>query len=219
MQHGIMLQILLDDDGKYCSEGNSHRAGDLSGYRDCAVCPQCIIIKCSDIYGHMQRCNWNCAEHKFDLKNFSCISALRHGRVVSLARRDKDKNSPSCSVASLFKLNSTAVGCFEMTGVVRRSLFFCTSTWQVGMEEVIKQIKTPLSHLYTYLVIIVPRHLLLGRTKPLIWPTLGYITQRLKAAPEIQLINQRAVKNEIPCPLKSPGRPFLLFLSCREGIT
>lgn len=190
MQRGIKLQILLGDDGKCWSEVNSYRASDLSGYQDYAVCPQCIIIKCSDLHGQVQRCNWNCAEHKLDLKNFFCISALRNGEVVSLASRDKEKSYSSCSVAScFFKLNSTAIRCFEMTGVVRRSHLFCTSTGQVGMKEMTKHMKTPLAqkvlklhmvgsweaflrkyHKYTvlctYLVIIIPRHLLLGTTKP-----------------------------------------------------
>lgn len=74
MEHGIKLQISLGDDVKYLSEVNSHRAADVSGYWDCAVCPQCIIIKCSDLYGHMQRCNWNCVEHKFGFKILFGIS-------------------------------------------------------------------------------------------------------------------------------------------------
>lgn len=183
---------MLGDGGKYWSEVNSHRAADLSGYRDCALCPRCIIIKRSGIYGHMQRCNGNCAEHKLDSKNFFCISALRHGEAVSLASSDKDKNSPPCSVAScFFKLNSTAMGCFETTRVVRRSHLVCTTTCRVGMKGMTKQIKTPLAQKVlklhtvgsqeallstnrkytlrsTYLLIVIPRHLLLGTTKPLI---------------------------------------------------
>lgn len=76
-----------------------------------------------------------------------------------------------------------------MTGVVRRSHLFCTSTWWVEMKEMTKNIKTPLAqkalklhmvgsreallrkyHKYTmlrtHLVTVIPRHLLLGATKP-----------------------------------------------------
>lgn len=103
---------------------------------------QCSIIKCSDLYGHVQRCNWNCAEHKLDLRDFFCISALSHGEVVSLTSRHKEKDSPSRLVAAGFlKLNSTEFHSFERTRLVRRSHLFCTNTWQVGLKEMTKHIK------------------------------------------------------------------------------
>lgn len=75
--------------GSICQKSIHTEAADLSGYWDCAVCPQCIIIKSNDLYGHMKRCNWNCAEHKLGFKIFFGISVLRHGEVISLASKEK----------------------------------------------------------------------------------------------------------------------------------